>query len=295
MREVHRYQDTALVTDKTPERVEGSRVWFTDGSVADLDQRALVNRGPGTVRFQTLPDLEIAGARTETLRFHDVRTIVLEGGDLFFEVAARPAGSAADLDATLEVTGTEQFLSAVEVFEIEGGLRVRTPERRNAVIVGDVFVNGRRLKGDPVEGRVRVAAPGGTTLLVRNSGRGHGRVTTPVQRITATINGSCVIEASAPVAHAEITINGSGSLRFAEVTSDADVTVNGSGSVEIAGGQLAELKVALNGSGSVHAEVTVERAELLLAGSGTISVARVREESVEVHGGSGSVTVRAHG
>lgn len=290
MKEVYRFQDVVLLSDKELARTEASRAWFADGSVADLDQLAVLNRGTGDIAFEWPPYEEaMANSRSETFQFQHCNLITLQGGDLYFDIQQSD-----EAVASLELVGTDRFHASVEVYEVENGLAVETPERRDSVILGEMFINGRRVKGDPIEGRIVLKAPAGASVYIQNGGAGVGRIHIPLESLNVKINGSMNLECES-VSKVDIEINGSADVRIKNVTAECSITINGSGSVDVGSGELPELRAHLNGSGSIIASVIANKAELVLRGSGSIQAAQVVEESYEVHGGSGSVRVLKRG
>ncbi|NLG78905.1 MAG: hypothetical protein GX492_03615 [Firmicutes bacterium] len=291
MREVHRFEDVILLSDKEVSNAEGSLVRFTDGSVADLDQLAFRNRGTGEIAFRWASNHELpAEARSETYEFENSSEVIFQGGDLYFEVTEGSSQS-----PILEVIGTDSFHSSVDIYETAAGLAIRTPERRRTLTVGSVFVNGRRVKGDPIEGKFNLRLPPtGPSVYVQNTGRGHGQIRLPVGLLDVEIDGCFELEAVA-VRDLEVRITGSGDVRVQEVTKSCKAEISGSGSVKISSGELPEADLRVSGSGDIEADITVQRARLVLQGSGSIKVGHVIEESLEVHCGSGTVTVHKRG
>ena len=289
MEEIHRFQDVILLSDKTVARIEVSRVWFTDGSVADLEQLAVSNRGSGEIKFELLPDIEILdNVSTEVFRLSLGQIIAIEGDDLFFEIDRVDSN-----ETLLEVTGNNNFLATTEVYEINSGLLVRTAKKQTNISIGDVYINGRRVKGDPIEGKLRIATPVTPKLVISSNGRGNGRIQIPIESLLTKINGSLKVNCK-HVENAEIDINGSGSVQIQELSNSGVININGSGEVRIESGKFEELKATVNGSGSISAEVIVQRAELISTGSGAISIKQVIDEAYEVHRG-GSVRVQKRG
>ncbi len=276
MKEIYRYRNVILLSDKTLGRAEESRVWFTDGSAADLDRRAFINRGMGKIKVNPGSDGKIAkDVRTETLLFQGGNTIALQGGDLYFDLYQSHGAV-----TSLEIIGTERFHSAIDVYETVQGVVVETPDRR--------------VKGEYPEGRIILKAPGGAAVYIKNRGNGTGRIFSPIELLKIEIKGSLRLKCSI-VSNADIKIDGCGYVHIENATKSCTVELNGSGNVRVGSGELTELKANVNGSGSINAAVIAHRAELVLRGSGSISVAHVIGQSHEVRGGSGSVTVLKRG
>lgn len=290
MEEVHTFNDVILLSDKEPKTINGSRVWFNDGSFADLDQLMIRNQGQGEIEFKLIPDFVINGPPQEkTFNFSQANTIVLEGGELFFEIHPWD-----QKESVLEVVGTEWFLSRLEVYETHDGFVLRTPTKEGELIIGDVYVNGRRVKSHPIEGRFVIKTPVEASLQIQSDQRGDGQVNIPLKALDIYSNGSTRVECET-VTNVSIQINGSSQVSIQRVTEICDISINGSGDVHIKSGDLSYLKAIINGSGTVNANITVQKAELIQQGSGSISVGHVIQESYEKHAGNGSVTVLQRG
>lgn len=225
----------------------------------------------------------------KTFNFSYGNTIVLEGGDLFFEIHPWD-----QKESALEVIGTEWFLSHLEVYETHNGFVIRTPTKKSDLIIGDVYVNGRRVKSRPIEGKLVIKTPVEASLHVQSDQRGVGQVNIPLKALDIYSNGSTRVECEA-VTNVNIQINGSSQVSIQRVTETCDISINGSGDVHIKSGDFSYLKAVINGSGTVNANVTVQKAELIQQGSGSISVGHVIQESYEKHAENGLVTVLQRG
>lgn len=286
MKKVHHFQDVILLSSKDVESIDGSIVKFQDGSAADLDQMAIINKGPGEIKFEYSIE-EIENATKKTYQFEICDEIILNGGNLYFEIQ--------DSDkVTLEVIGTETFHSTTKIYDIGNGIRIDTIRNSNSVNMGNVYVNGKRIKGDPIEGKLIIKVPNSLSLYIQNHGMGTGIVNVPLNELKTEIHGSLDIKCET-VANSNIEIHGSGNVNVNQVTESFIGEIHGSGDIKIDSGELIEFKSAIHGSGTVKADIKVKQAELILQGSGSIFVKHVTEESFEIHGGSGTIKVDLRG
>ncbi len=284
--EVHHFQDVIVLGDKDVESIEGSIVKFKDGSVADLDQMTCINKGKGEIKFEYSIE-EIEDASTKAYEFEKFEEIILTGGNLFFEI--QPSDK-----ALLEVIGTDTFHGTTKIYETNQGIRIDTIRNSNSVIMGDMYVNGKRIKGDPIEGKLIIKVPNSISVYIQNHGMGKGIINVPINEIKTDIHGSLDVTCGT-VANSNIEIHGSGDVHINEITESFVGKIHGSGDIKIDSGELNEFKMAIHGSGTVKADIKVKKAELIMHGSGDIFIKQVTEESFEVHGGSGSVKVGLRG
>jgi len=276
-----------LLSDKEVESISSSYVKFKDGSIADLDQMSILNRGTGYIKFEySIEDIE--NSSTETYDFNKCDEVIFNGGNLFFEIK-----SSASEKALLKLIGTANFHSTTKIYETNTGMRIDTIPSDN-VVMGDIYVNGKRIKGDPIEGKLIIEVPNPVSLHLQSNGKGKGVIRVPINEMNININGSLDIECETANI-ADININGSGKINIKEINEYVIAKINGSGDINIDSGEIKEFKSTINGSGKINANIKVNKAELILHGSGNIFVKNVIEESLEVHGGSGSVDVGFRG
>jgi hypothetical protein len=286
MKKVHEFDDVVLFSSKEVAKTEGPFTWFVDGSVADLQSCSCVNRGVGDIRFAFLQDYELAnGAAPLTFGYESRERLVLEGGDMYFDVYASGVPQ-----TRVVLIGTAQFQQDTRVRDLEEGISIETAHTRMSTTT---FVNGRRV-GEPVEGRVEIYLPRCSSLALNCSGAGIGRVQLPITNLDVEIRGSMSLNCE-EVDRAKVDIHGSGHVRIQRVQSACDVDISGSGEVEVSSGEFPVLGARVRGSGAIIAGVSVRKATLEQTGSGSILVANVIEESSEIHGGAGRIIVLKRG
>lgn len=282
MKTVHQYQDVILLSDKEVESVNGCYVKFKDESIADLDQKSIINRGKGEIKFEYSIDEDIQDAITKNYNFNECNEVILNGGNVNFEILPSDKSS-------LEIIGTDTFHSTTKIYETNTGMRIDVINNSD-VVMGDIYVNGKRIKGDPIEGKLIIKVQNPVSLHVQSNGKGKGIIKVSIDDLDVKINGSMDIECET-VVNAHININGSGNVHIKNISEYCEAKINGSGSIVIDSGEIDQFKSTINGSGVIKGDIKVNNAELVLHGSGDIFVAHVVEESFEVHGGSGTVQV----
>jgi hypothetical protein len=288
MQKIHQFQDVVLLSDKEVHHVAGSRVWFNDGSLANLEELAFSNRGPGEIKFKLAPE-EIVSAVPKIFNFRNARTITLKGGDLHFEI--QETDSAIN---SVELLGSEQFYSAVRTYESAEGLLVEVEQKPSSVIVENIYINGRRVKGKPIEGKMVIKTHAQTSLHIETNGHGFGQVNVPLQGLNLRTSGSLRLDCGS-VDSVSIRATGSGNVDIGSVSRACNIEISGSGRVNIASGNLSRIKAIVSGSGVINAAVIVQNADLKQTGTGAIFIGHVVQESHEVHGASGTIVVMKRG
>ncbi len=123
IRRVHQFQDVVLLSDKGVSRTEGPSVWFADGSVANLSDMSVVNRGPGRVLFRILDTPQPGDEARREFSFPGVTRVTVGGGDFSLLV------DEAETDAVeLEIQGSPSFIDTIRTVSSYGHLLISTPE-----------------------------------------------------------------------------------------------------------------------------------------------------------------------
>ena len=286
MKEILIFKDVAVYSDKDVKQVDGERVDFVDGSVANLEDLAIRNIGKGNIEFRIVEELIDTTIR-KTIGI-DSSYIEFIGGKLNIEIV-----ESEDNDARLEIIGTEDYSNTIGIYDLSTGIRVETPRETGNVVVGNVIINGKR-QPNKADGLIKIYTTSKSSLYFENNGGGKVKINTSVGKLKSKITGSLDIDAKS-IDELDVTITGSGSINVMKVINSANIKITGSGNVHIDEGELSNLKVSISGSGHVKADVVVEYAELQLSGSGNIQVEHVMKESIELHQGSGSVKVYKRG
>lgn len=277
MKEVYTFRDVVLYSDKELDKTDGSRVWFKDGSEANLEDLSIKSMGSGQIMFDVL-DREPSESdehRTEVIRFEHGDQLDLSGCDLYFEIK-----ESTDEHCWLELIGSDWFHATTQVETTDNGISVVTERRRR-----------RWNHTEYIEGRMIIRVPNKPSLTIHNNGAGSGRINLPLDHFEMQTNGSLNIKSGA-IDRVDVRINGSGRLDIREVKQSCNLRINGSGDIKVGQGSFEQVEASINGSGRIRVNATVQDAHLRMSGSGTIKVDRVIG-SVHKHSHrKGSIIVR---
>lgn len=277
MKEVYTYQDVVLYSDKELDRVDGSHVWFKDGSEANLEDLSIKSVGTGLIKFDVL-DREPSESdehRTEVIRFEHGEHIDLNGCDLYFEIRETTGEH-----CWLELIGSEWFHSTTRIEPTENGIFIETERRRR-----------RWNSTEYIEGRMILRVPANPTPNISNNGSGFGRVHLPLSDLDMKINGSLNLKCgSANIVN--IKINGSGQVGIGQIKDSCTLRINGSGDIKVDEGAFNNLDAKIGGSGRIRINATVQDADLRVSGSGSIKVHRVTEQLIKKSRHSSSISVQ---
>lgn len=290
MRKIHTVNDVLLLSNKDVDSIQGSYVFFKDGSTANLEELSFTNRGTGEIKFKFLDEIDMSeNSRIESLEFSQQKDVYFSGDNIYFEIHHVEGNK-----NLIDIIGTDHFHSEVEVSKTFQGLVIKFPERDNNTVIGDTYINGRRVKSEPIEGKIILKTPLKPAVHIKNNGGGFGQVNVSAELLDMNSNGSLRLEC-ASIDNVSIQMNGSSQVEIQEVLQSCDIKSNGSGIVTIETGQLPLFKASNNGSGTINARIIAQRAELTNTGCGSIFITQVVEESFEVHGGTGEVNILKRG
>lgn len=290
MQEVHRYEDIILLSNKKLLKVVGSKAWFLDGSVADLENSTCMNIGSGNISFVTA-ELEVESLSLKSYELSHCTDLILDGGNLFFEINAGYGPG-----TTITLQGSDEFLASVKLQQNMGRIVITTPQSQSNIIIGEIWINGKRKKNynDLIDGKIIITTSELSSVYIQNTGGGRGKITVPLSLLKTNITGSLNINC-AIVSDVDIKITGSGNVTIKEVNKTCKILITGSGNVMIEYGDFPEIEAQVTGSGNITANVIVEEAKLIMQGSGSIVVDHVLKQSMEQHGGSGMLKVNKRG
>ena len=280
----------AIFANKEPETKDGivlmkdGEVLFRDGSRANLETETVTNAGKGEVRvvklMRAVRDL-FRGRNDEDgnepgkpyhMSYENIHSI-----DLTCSYPCRVFIEPAPNGVTrVEASGSQLFLSLLEISEAAGMLRVNVRS-----------VNGSVRSGE-----------GNLLKILCGFSRG--------ERLRAVINGSSDVTISPFFVGGDITINGSGDIT-ASVFDRCDARINGSGdidlqqveesfSISVAGsgnvtcGDCGALSARVAGSGDITCR-SAANASVSIAGSGDFSCDEISGSASFAISGSGSVAL----
>ena len=287
----------ALYSDKEVSGREGDKIFFADGSEADMVSGSVVNCGAGEVRFRTLQDDgdemddDTADAGNTEMQFacDGVDSIRMERS---YPCEVEICRGAEGAQTTLSATGSARFIRHVAA----------SCEEKTLVVISDTH-NVGNIKREKNKVKILTGFAAGDALAVRVDGssdvknevffancrvrvNGSGDVTLPdMGDVDIRISGSGDVELG-NVATLVTSIAGSGNVKFGNA-STAQCTVSGSGDIDAA--NIGEFVCSVNGSGDVDAG-ECGTAKLSVSGSGEMKFARITRGAELSVSGSGSMT-----
>lgn len=318
---VHQHRNIGCYAGKAVLRTDGSSVRFADGSIAELSNRLITNRGPGDIRLLSLEEAEhLSGtevaAASQAYAFGPTDALRVQVWANDTEVARSP-----DDKTRVTVTGHPRFLRQLTAAVEEGALVIRFRKaeedrpcgRDNRVRIEVPYARGRLLEVSVI-GSGDLACPlpfAEGSLTVNGSGNLHAG---DMDRLVAQINGSGSVHAGSAQA-ATLSINGSGDIRGKQAASlsaqingsgnialeaigggEVTARIGGSGSIALRSGTCTRLDFRSQGHGSLRAKgVTAQTASIILDNSGEAVLGRVLEASTEQAKKSGKITILARG
>ena len=282
------YEGLALVTvfgnfacysDKTAERIDETRVDFTDGSYADLLENLVVNCGPGEIRITETEkredtEYEEQGQTALDKEFTPFSSLEISG-NYPCNIEIRPSE---DGSYRMHAEGSARFISLIETsFTADGTLRVQIKslnnntgwDKGNSLIIYAGFEKGE-----------------GLGCIINGSGTLNTEF--PFERGTMQINGSGNINCGDFGEWLSVVINGSGDVNAGNVQTNTVLQINGSG--DITCGSFGEmLSAQINGSGDISGS-SAGTANIRISGSGDVNINDIYRSLGASITGSGDIT-----
>lgn len=269
--------DLLCYSDKTVERSDDVRVYFTDGSYADFSENTVVNCGAGEIRIIE----QEAEAQTDEKRKTALDKALtpfssLEISNNFpcaIEILPSEDGS-----YRIHAEGSAKFISLIETsFASENALRVRVKS-----------VNGTNERNSDNLLVIYAGFEKGEQLSLMINGSGNLKTEFCFQNGSFQINGSGYIQCGDFGEHLSVKINGSGDVNTGNIQNHTVIQINGSGDVTC--GSFGEmLSAQINGSGDISGE-SAGTATIKIAGSGDVDIQRLTRALTAAVSGSGDIT-----
>jgi hypothetical protein len=260
---------------------------FSDGSIADLSTRVVLNYGAGECRIvevERIPKYEMRGNSFKE-SYGVIESLKIESS--FSAVVTVEKGDGEE--AVVIAEGSEIFIATLRV-KVENCKMCIYNEQHNGGGDGGYCKNKLKVytgfeKGKT--GELAINGSGDMKLGVgfekcRLSINGSGMIRSKrrMDTLIASINGSGDIELG-DAGETELKINGSGLIRIAEVNGDLNAKINGSGDIT-ASGNADSLVVAINGAGDMNLRnMTAKTAKVSISGAGDIVLGRVIDHTEE--------------
>jgi len=292
MKKIFENEEIAVYSDKSYLSNDGRFLKFEDGSQMELYDYTITNYGKGEIKLFYLPQQpNQEGLLSKKMLVDSFRSIDYSGGNVNIKIIKNDIN-----DEYITVQGTEAFFEELEIEVNREVLNIYTKPNRDTVIIGEVWVNGKRERPDPDPFYGEIIINKSKILSFRTDSNGKGSIYSeaPISVLETEISGSFSMNLT-EVYEANVQISGSGKVSIGTLLNNSEFTISGSGKVSILNGKINKIFASVSGSGDIDAMVSVDEAFLDLSGSGSIVVDHVKKFSQEKKGGSGSIKVLHRG
>lgn len=291
MKKVFENEEIIVYSDKRYLSNDGRWLKFEDGSQLDLYDYTIINYGNGEINVVYLPQKPNKELLSRKMMVDSFKSINYSGGNVNIKIIND------DIDNEyIVVRGTEAFFEGLKIEVTQDVLNIYTKPNQDSVIIGEVWIDGKRRKPDPdpLYAEIIISKSIVESLKVNSNGKGNVCSETPIGILQTQISGAFSMKLS-EVDEANIHISGSGNVIIAKLLNDSEFTISGSGEVSILNGDINKLFADISGSGSINAMVSANEAYLNLSGSGRIIVNNVKKFSQEKKSGSGGIKILHRG
>ena len=248
-------KNTACYASKTVASTDDSGVKFTDGSVAELTTRRVINRGPGEVVFLSADSQQLAQADfaivSETLEFEPAHSLKLTS---VFNCDCKIIPSP-DNTTRVHLKGSNKFANVLEAHVSDGNL-----------VIGN--------KNDGYETQPHEPAHQLTIELPRGNSNIWGHL-----HLHIIGQGEVVCELDC-FNSAQLNITGGGNI-FVHDINQCNIQITGSG--DVIGKNAKELKGSINGSGDIKWE-NADQAEISINGAGDCIIDTIVGANISING-----------
>ncbi|WP_350342378.1 DUF2807 domain-containing protein [Proteinivorax tanatarense] len=292
MRKIFENEEIAAYSDKDYLSKEGRYLKFEDGSEIDLYDYTITNYGKGEIDLVYLPQQPIQDDLvSKKILVGSYKSLYCSGGNVNIKILKSDVD-----DEYITVQGTEDFFNSLQIVENRGALNIYTKPNRDTVVIGEVWINGKRQKpeSDPFYGEIIIYKSNMETFTIDTNGKGSVHSEVPIGVLDTKISGSFSMDLI-EVEEAKVRISGSGDVKFGTLLNDSEFNISGSGKVIIQNGKANKIYANVSGSGDIIAMIPVNEAYLDLTGSGNIVIDQVVKFSREKRGGSGYIKVLRRG
>jgi transcriptional regulator with XRE-family HTH domain len=300
---VHAIAGVACYSEKEVEVTNEDTVVFKDGSMANLKQKRIINKGKGDIVFSFMDASEISYGDIDMSKnefeeeFYDIYSVEAMINNADFKLVR------SNSDKTIvKANGSPVFINSLKTIKTDDMLALK-------------FINQNDGGGSGNSNHIiiELGCELGKIIAVNINGSGDVDLKVPFQegkfsingsgdididsidKIHAKINGSGDIHGN-KIGNAEVMINGSGDFSANEVIGAFKASINGSGDIKLKSGNIDSLELNIKGSGDINAEeIITKTAKLSVEGSGDIVIGWVKEESIEKHSKNSSIKVIRRG
>ena len=317
----HRYKGAEFIcsfanigcySDKEVDKCDGSTVTFKDGSIAELSNRRIVNKGAGKILLKTADE----SFMSEDMRSGMFNLKKLTQTNLNFEYGkvrnlncSIPHGNCtierAEGDiTTVQAEGYPEFIDLLEFDYSDTDKVLKLQYDRNKRNNLNNEMNKWDISKNNIKIKLAMDSEQLEDLGLSVDGAGDIKLSVPSKEAKMSINGSGGINASVSFENAGMAINGSGNIEF--INADMlSASINGSGNIDFHDTNICTLgingsgdinfdnamscKAGINGSGDIEADYA-DSLDASINGSGDMKFHRCGNLKAGIHG-SGDFSV----
>ena len=317
---VFAFKDIACYSDKQVKATDETNVTFEDGSMAELANKRIINKGTGEIKLLTFKKKlfsnkmqDVSETKRANFEFGKIK-------DFDFNIRhCRFFAEKSDTEqTTVEVEGDPEFVEAIKTEYIGSRLSVKFDSglfdiknlgikfikwQANKIVVklaydetndlnaaihgnGEAFVGvDFRSSHISIHGSGKMDLPtfGNTVMSIHGSGNIDVKSS---KNVKMSIHGAGNMKVGEAASISSI-IHGSGNVCVDKINEDISVSIHGSGNVGIHNGKIKSCEFSIFGGGVIDAEgITTDKTKIKMHGGGHVTIGRVKHESVEnIHGG----------
>ena len=293
------FANIACYSDKEPAETGGSTVTFKDGSIAELQQRRIVNKGAGQIYLKSIDDF--AGGDlyvSSNAKDNEIISVSHEYGEVLSLECSLPCfncdiNSVEGEVSTLQAEGFAGFTELLE-FDYDVGkkhLKIDYDQHKYQTKYNNIDTNRWDLSKNIIKIALACPADKLDSAIIKINSTGVVHLNIPAKDFSAGINGSGKILANGiPFDDAVTSINGSGEICCGDA-GKLKTSINGSGVVNF--NNAGELSSSINGSGVMNFN-DVGTAKSSINGSGVFKANDIKDFDTSING-SGAIEIHECG
>lgn len=288
MKLVLAFKDIACYSDKEVESTDETNVAFKDGSMAELANKRIVNKGKGEIKLFTFKNKNASNTTNiiNTMNTPDenydmpktnARHIDYEFGkisDLDFNIRhCKFTAEKSNTDkTTVIIDGEPEFVQSIKTEYNGNKLSIKF---ESSIFDSFKFFKFINWQNNRIE--VKLAYDETNDLNASIHGNGDASVNVDFRNSNIAIHGSGNMNLQT-FSSAKMAIHGSGNIN-AKAIKNAETAIHGSGNIKI--GECATVHTSIHGSGNVKIEKANESVSVAIHGSGNITIGDSEIKSCE--------------
>ena len=322
------FKDIACYSDKEVNSKDETNVTFTDGSMAELANKRIINKGRGEIKLFTFKKKLFSNKMQDVPEARNANFVFGKISDFDFNIRHCKfiVEKSETNQTTVDIEGEPEFVEYIKTeyhgnklsIKFENKILIGINELKflnwheNKIVVklaydetndlnGSIHGNGEvYVDVDFRNANVSIHGSGTMNLPtfgnIKMSIHGSGNI-----NVKAAKNANMAIHGSGNMTVDECgsvntSIHGSGNVKIGKLSEDIKVAIHGSGNIRVESGQIKSCDFGIFGGGNIHAEgVTTDRAAIKMNGGGNVKLGRVKHESVEQINGGGKINILSRG